>query len=169
MNSSIVRYTLGQVLKIEAALLLLPCIVALIYSEKHGYYFLLVAGMCALLGFGMALLKPESNVFYLKEGCIITALSWIFLSFFGCLPFYLSGEIKAGERKVICRDFIDKALAKEYFKKATSYLDMNSAWAFYNLIKNYHKDYDNNIELMNEHMDYIKELNPKVYDLAMEL
>ncbi len=83
--------------------------------------------------------------------------------------FYLSGEIKAGDGKVICRDFIDKALAKEYFKKATSYLDMNSAWAFYNLIKNYHKDYDNNIELMNEHMDYIKELNPKVYDLAMEL
>ena len=36
---------------------------------------------------------PKSQVFYLKEGCIATALSWIILSFFGCLPFYLSGEI----------------------------------------------------------------------------
>ena len=93
MNSSIVRYTLGQVLKIEAALLLLPCIVALIYGEKNGIYFLIVSAICAFLGFGMSIIKPASNVFYLKEGCIITSLSWIFLSFFGCLPFYLTGEI----------------------------------------------------------------------------
>ena len=93
MNSSIVRYTLGQVLKIEAALLLLPCLVALIYGENQGLYFVLVAAMCAFLGMGMTLIKPSSNIFYLKEGCIITSLSWIFLSFFGALPFYLSGEI----------------------------------------------------------------------------
>ncbi len=37
--------------------------------------------------------KPKSQVFYLKEGCITTSLSWILLSFFGCLPFYLSKEI----------------------------------------------------------------------------
>ena len=93
MNSSIVRYTLGQVLKIEAVLLLLPCMIALIYMESKGICFLVVAAICAFLGFGMTILKPESNLFYLKEGCIITSLSWIFLSFFGALPFYLSGEI----------------------------------------------------------------------------
>lgn len=93
MNSSVVRYTLGQVLKIEAALLLLPCIVALIYRERSGIFFILVAAMCAFLGMGMTLIKPSSNVFYLKEGCIITSLSWVFLSFFGALPFYLSEEI----------------------------------------------------------------------------
>ncbi len=32
-------------------------------------------------------------MFYLKEGCITTALSWIFLSLFGALPFFLSREI----------------------------------------------------------------------------
>ncbi|MCR5420767.1 MAG: TrkH family potassium uptake protein [Lachnospiraceae bacterium] len=93
MNSSIVRYTLGLVLMIEAALLLLPCIVALIYKDKNGIYFLIVAGLCLLLGFGMSLSKPKSKIFYLKEGCIITSLSWILLSFFGSLPFYLSGSI----------------------------------------------------------------------------
>ena len=93
MNSSIVRYTLGQVLKIEAALLLLPCMISLIYREKFGIYYLIVAAICGFLGFGMSLRKPESFVFYLKDGCIITSLSWIFLSFFGCLPFYLTGEI----------------------------------------------------------------------------
>ncbi|MCR5507152.1 MAG: TrkH family potassium uptake protein [Lachnospiraceae bacterium] len=93
MNSSVVRYTLGQVLKIEAALLLLPCLVALIYREEKGLCFLMVAALCGFLGFGMSFFKPENKVFYLKEGCIITSLSWIFLSFFGALPFYLSGEI----------------------------------------------------------------------------
>ena len=31
MNRSIIRYLLGQVLKIEAMLLLLPCIMAVVY------------------------------------------------------------------------------------------------------------------------------------------
>ena len=83
--------------------------------------------------------------------------------------FYINGEISVNGRRAVFREYANKALAKEYFKKATVYPDMNSAWAFYNLIKYFHKDYDNNIELMNEHMDYIKKLNTKVYDLAMEL
>ncbi|MBP5385087.1 MAG: hypothetical protein J6Y57_08970 [Lachnospiraceae bacterium] len=83
--------------------------------------------------------------------------------------FYMTGEIKGSEGKIIVKDYIDTAMAKDYFTKATVYPDANSAWSFFNLIKYFHKDYDNNIELLNEHMDYIKELNPAVYDIAMEL
>ena len=93
MNSSIIRYILGYVLRIESYLMLLPCLVALIYQETSGWYYLAVALLCNLLGVGMTHRKPKSNVFYLKEGCVITALSWIVLSFFGCLPFVFSGEI----------------------------------------------------------------------------
>ena len=93
MNSSIVRYILGYVLKIESVLMILPCVVALIYREKNGVYFLAVSIVCMLLGFIMTHRKPQNTVFYLKEGCVITALSWIFLSLFGCIPFVLSGEI----------------------------------------------------------------------------
>lgn len=32
-------------------------------------------------------------MFYLKEGCVSTALSWIMLSIFGCIPFVLTKEI----------------------------------------------------------------------------
>ena len=95
MNSSIIRYILGNVLKTEAVLLLLPCLVALIYSEPEGIWYLPVAACSFLLGLLMTRRKPANNVFYLKEGCITTALSWIFLSFFGCLPFYLTGEIQS--------------------------------------------------------------------------
>lgn len=93
MNTSIIRYILGQVMKLEAVLLLLPCIVALIYGESAGFSYLLVAVFCGLIGIIVTIKKPESNVFYLKEGCVATALSWIILSLFGCMPFVLNGEI----------------------------------------------------------------------------
>ena len=36
MNTSIIRYIVGYILKIEAALLLIPSIVAAIYREPEG-------------------------------------------------------------------------------------------------------------------------------------
>ena len=83
--------------------------------------------------------------------------------------FYVTGEITSGEKKKRYKEYIDRSKAKEYFIKATTYPDANAAWGYFNLMKYFYNDYDNNIELMNEHMDYIKELNPKVYDIAMDL
>lgn len=93
MNSSIIRYILGHVLKIEALVLLLPCFVAFIYKEKAGISFFITFLICAVLGIIMTRKKPKTFVFYLKEGCVTTSLSWIILSLFGCLPFVISGEI----------------------------------------------------------------------------
>ena len=93
MNSSIVRYILGHVLMLESIFLLLPCITAVIYREFQGVHFFAVAVLCAFSGMLMTYRKPKSHVFYLKEGCIATAMSWIVLSIFGCLPFYLNGDI----------------------------------------------------------------------------
>lgn len=93
MNYSMVRYILGSVLKLEAALLLVPSITAAIYREADGIYYIAIAFICVLLGFLISLKKPKSYVFYLKEGCVATALSWVILSVFGCMPFVLSGEV----------------------------------------------------------------------------
>lgn len=93
MNSSVIVYILGYVLKIEALLLLLPCLVALLYGETGGLSFLFTAFLCGILSIIMTYRKPKSFVFYLKEGCIATSLSWIILSIMGCLPFVISGEI----------------------------------------------------------------------------
>lgn len=83
--------------------------------------------------------------------------------------FYMTGEITSGDKKKRFKEYMDRSKAKEYFIKATNYPDANAAWGYFNLIKYFYNDYVNNIELMNEHMDYIKELNPKVYDIAMDL
>ena len=93
MNISMIRYTLGQVLKLEALLMLLPCIVACIYQEPSVLAFIIALFICLATGFILSCKKPKNMTFYLKEGCLITSLSWIFLSFFGCLPFVISREI----------------------------------------------------------------------------
>ena len=49
MNNAMIRYILGQVLRIEGILMLLPCIVAVIYREKEGFVILGVAALCFFL------------------------------------------------------------------------------------------------------------------------
>lgn len=84
--------------------------------------------------------------------------------------FYMTGEVRSSSGDTVrLHDYINIPFAKKYFTKATVYPDANSAWAYFNLIKYFHKDYDTNIDLLNEHMDCIKELNPAVYDIAIEL
>lgn len=78
---------------IEGVLFSIPCITALCYQEKEGFMYLGVGGFCIIIGLLMRRKKTKNDVFYLKEGCVTTSLSWIFLSFFGCIPFVLTGEI----------------------------------------------------------------------------
>lgn len=93
MNRSVIQYILGYVLMVEGILFSIPCITALFYLEKEGFCYFGVGVLCMIVGWLMKRKKPDSNIFYLKEGCITTALSWIFLSIFGCIPFVLTGEI----------------------------------------------------------------------------
>lgn len=93
MNVSIIRYILGHIIKLEGFFMLLPCVFALIFHEKELFTYLAVSAGCILLGSLLTLKKAKDTVFYLKEGCIATVLSWVCLSFFGSLPFMLTGEI----------------------------------------------------------------------------
>lgn len=93
MNIRIILYFLGWVLKIEALFMILPYIIAAIYQEKSGIYFLIVGLVSGVLGWLISHKPPQNKAFYAREGFVSVALSWIVLSFFGALPFYLSGEI----------------------------------------------------------------------------
>ena len=93
MNSAMIRYILGNVIKLEGLFLLLPSVISLIYQEKEGGVYLVLALVCVVLGMLLTRKKPENTVFYLKEGCIATSLSWIVLSLLGCIPFMVTGEI----------------------------------------------------------------------------
>lgn len=93
MDMSNITYILGWILNIEAALMALPLVTALIYGEKQGWTFAVVMAASALIGFLLTRHRRNDRNFRAREGFVATGLSWIVMSFFGCLPFYLSGEI----------------------------------------------------------------------------
>ena len=93
MNNSIIRYISGYILKIEGCLMILPCLIASIYNEATGFYYLIVGIFCIIFGMLLSNKKPDNSVFHLKEGCVATALSWLLLSIFGAMPMFFSGEI----------------------------------------------------------------------------
>ena len=93
MNRKAIVYILGWVLNIEAAFLVLPFIVSMIYGETQGWAFLMVAAMCAVTGTLLMLKKPKNMVIYEKEGFVIVAFSWILFSIFGCIPFIINKDI----------------------------------------------------------------------------
>lgn len=93
MNTSMVRYLLAKLLLIEAILLLLPLLVAIIYQEDTILAFLKTIGILAILGCSGLMAKPKNYRIYTKEGTLIVSLCWILWSFFGSLPFVFSGQI----------------------------------------------------------------------------
>ena len=94
MNYRVVAYILGWVLNIEAGLMLLPFIISVIYEEHNkGVAFLWVAIGSAIIGILTVVKRPKDTNFYLKEGFVTVALSWLMMSAVGALPFVINGDI----------------------------------------------------------------------------
>ncbi len=94
MNRRMVFHTVGQIVLLEAALLLLPTVTAICYRENSVIFFLFTAALCALCGLVlMAISRPKDRTIFAKEGFVITTLAWLSLSALGALPFFLSGQI----------------------------------------------------------------------------
>lgn len=94
MKTKVVLHTVGQILLIEAGLLLIPVVVGLIYHEQESVRaFLITVAITAAAGALLSLVRLGKKSIYAREGFAITGLSWIALSFFGCLPFVISRQI----------------------------------------------------------------------------
>ena len=93
MNRSIIIYMLGWIMNMEAIFMTLPVVTAVVYRESIGFIYLGVAAVCGLLGFMCTRKKPCTKMFFAREGFVTVSLGWIVLSFFGCMPFVISGEI----------------------------------------------------------------------------
>ncbi len=84
---------IGKILLVEAALLVLPAIGAVIYGEDTLISFALTIAALTATGIICTRKKSKKTAIYAKEGYVIVALTWILMSLFGALPFYLSGHI----------------------------------------------------------------------------
>ena len=94
MNIKMMRYVLGRLLLVEAALMALPLSVMIIYGEYSQLGAMLVPMVIlALLGTLGIAIRPKEQALGAKDGFVTVGLSWILLSAFGALPFVLSGLI----------------------------------------------------------------------------
>lgn len=93
MNFSMISYIIGWILNFEAILMLLPCLTAAVYGESEGFVFLITMAVSLVLGISLVRKSPKTRVFYVREGFVTVALSWIILSIIGAIPFYISGCI----------------------------------------------------------------------------
>ena len=94
MNRFMVFNTIGRIIRAEAALLLLPAAVSLIYKEDCFWGFLISAALALVIGSVLTLVcRPKNQVIYAKEGFAIVAIVWLGMSAIGALPFVISGEI----------------------------------------------------------------------------
>lgn len=93
MNISIIAYIIGWILNCEAAIMVLPCITAIVYGESELWSFVITMGICLAIGIPLVVKGPKNRFFFVREGFVAVALSWIVLSIMGSLPFILSGTI----------------------------------------------------------------------------
>ena len=94
MNINMIIYVLGWVLKLEAGLMLLPMLCALAYKEIWAFNSLAISAIIALIiGMIATIKKPRKTAYYVREGFVICALSWVVMSLIGAIPFYVSGTI----------------------------------------------------------------------------
>ena len=92
MNYKYILKKLGNILLIEALLLILPLIVTIYYKENT-IPFIYTIIILIIFGTFLSFIKAKRNTYYAKEGILITTLAWLLLSIFGSLPFVFSGEI----------------------------------------------------------------------------
>lgn len=95
MNVKSIGRTVGLILLITGIFQVFPLLIAVIDHEPRNI-LAYIESLCLILLVGSALLlfsRGGNRMFSAQEGFAATGLSWIFMSAFGALPFFLSGQI----------------------------------------------------------------------------
>ena len=94
INRKLIFKVLGQLLFIEASLLLLSLLVAVFYQQDDVFAF--IVATLATIGGGLALKwrgHGADNSMSRRDAYLVVSLSWIIFSLFGTLPFLVSGYL----------------------------------------------------------------------------
>ena len=95
MNYKIIGRFIAQILTIEGVFMIPALLISLCLCETGALYGFLIAlaaiALAALALFGLCRRAPKA--LDAREGMFCVGISWIVLSLFGCLPFFISREI----------------------------------------------------------------------------
>lgn len=74
--------------------MVLPIFLCLCFRDYHDIMpFVYSIGLTLLAAVVLGIKKPKNDVVFARESFISVSLGWLLLSFFGALPFYISGSI----------------------------------------------------------------------------
>jgi len=93
VNIRVVAKVLGFLMLVCAGCLVLPALVSLLYGENDWIWFLVSAGIGAVVGGGALLLFRDTPALRVREGFAVVAFGWLCIGLLGALPFWLSGQI----------------------------------------------------------------------------
>jgi len=94
MNLRLILYIIGQIMRVEGLLMLLPFACSLIYREDSWHALLIPILLLLIAGTLLTLRRPaERDRMGVRDGLFVVGVSWVVLSLFGMLPFIISGAI----------------------------------------------------------------------------
>ena len=94
MNYKLIANYIGNILRIEG-LFMIPALLVSLYHNEFNCVLAFGISIAALLVIGqlMHMIKPQKRNVFVREGFAIVSLSWLAISLFGALPFFISREI----------------------------------------------------------------------------
>ncbi len=99
MNIKTITWIMGNLCALFGIAMLTTGLVSLFYHTAHSPHFLLSGAAVIALGLFLKVLSgPYPTTINRREGCLIVALSWFFLSVIGAIPFMVTG---------VCHSFIN--------------------------------------------------------------
>ena len=92
MNRKLIVKIIGTILCIEAACMLCPLLVSVIFRSGDVYAFVGAIAACLAVGLPLRFLsKTDRQRLQTRDGFVCVALCWIVLSLFGALPYSFAG------------------------------------------------------------------------------
>ena len=94
MNYRVIFNTIGKIAIILAILLVIPTVLAACLAESSWWALLTTVGISLVIGLVLTFaVRPKTKAIFSKEGLVIVALSWLYVSAIGALPFVISRVI----------------------------------------------------------------------------
>lgn len=95
MNKRKIVSFIGRIILIEAALMVLPLLVALYYGDGDAWVFAVTILAALIPGVLMARVRQSDRRLSSRDGYFIVAATWIIISLIGAIPLYMAGEFRS--------------------------------------------------------------------------
>lgn len=95
MNKRKIVSFIGRIILIEAALMVLPLLVALYYGDGDAWVFAVTILAALIPGVLMARVRQSDRRLSSRDGYFIVAATWIIISLIGAMPLYMAGGCRS--------------------------------------------------------------------------